>query len=247
MLKNLVVANWKLNPQIPEEAGHLVHQIELGLIKINRNRVETVISPPFVFLPALQHIVHFARLGVQNISAEERGPFTGEISATQVLQFRTAYVILGHSERRALGESDKLINRKILSALKYKLEPILCVGWGTKKSFSLNAIKKVIAGQLRQDLAGMNIKKLKITVAYEPVWAISRGLGTGVPVSPRHAAEIIEFIHSRLPRSRLIYGGSVTAANVKGFAAQKNIKGALVGGASLDAREFLGIVEAFSA
>ncbi len=242
----MVVANWKLNPQTLGEARNLASQIELGLLPLDRSRVEVVICPPAVFLPVVAHAVHFVRLGAQNISAEQRGPFTGEISAAQVSEFRASYAILGHSERRALGEDDKFINRKLKAAVKGRLEPILCVGSGTKANFTAAAIKRVITRQIQEALVGVRPEKIELTLAYEPVWAISRGLGTGKAVSPAHAAEIISYIGLSVPSARVIYGGSVDGANAADFARQPSIQGALVGGASLNAQEFLKVSEAFS-
>jgi triosephosphate isomerase len=245
-MANLVVANWKLNPQTVEDARTLASQVELGTVGIDRGKVETVICPPFVFLPVLQHHTYFLRLGVQTISAEAAGPFTGEISAVQVREFRVTHAIIGHSERRALGEDDELINRKVKVALQNKLQPILCVGWGTKKTSSLTAIKSVVERQLRAGLSGLALKKAKVVIAYEPVWAISKGLGNGKAVTPEHASEVIGRIHSLLPKAKVIYGGSLDGRNAPAFAAKKAIQGGLVGGASLRAADFLQIVKSFS-
>ncbi|MBI4050393.1 MAG: triose-phosphate isomerase [Candidatus Doudnabacteria bacterium] len=242
----IIIANWKLNPQTIEEARSLASQIEHGLLGIERRGLETAICPPFVFLPAVRHAIHFAHLGAQNVAAEESGPFTGEISVGQLREFKTEYVIVGHSERRAMGEDDKLINRKLKLVLKHKLEPILCVGAGTKKEHSNAAVKKIVKKQLGAALAGLSSSAPKLTIAYEPVWAISRGLGTGQAVTPAHAAEIIGFIKSQAPKARVIYGGSVDSKNASGLAKAKIIEGALVGGASLKALEFLQIIKAFS-
>ncbi len=235
-----------MNPQSLEEARRLSFAIEQGLLATNRNRVETVICPPFVFLPAVAYSLHFAKLGAQDVASLPQGPFTGEVSGGQLQEFAVQYVIIGHSERRSLGEDDKFINKKIRMATLTKLQPILCVGFGAKKSSSVAAIKRIVKKQLQQDLAEVSLKRVKLTIAYEPVWAISRGLGTGKAVKPSHAAEIIKFIKTQVPAARVIYGGSLDAKNAASFAAQKIIEGGLVGGASLVALEFLKIIKAFT-
>lgn len=239
----IIMANWKMTPPALGEARRLCIQVEQGLLQVARDNLTIVLAPPFVFLPLVQHCLHLAHLGAQNVSAEEQGPYTGEISATQLQQFNVEYVIIGHSERRALGESDKLINQKIKIVMRHGIYPILCVGFGTKKGQSVAAIKTIIKKQLRLGLSG--IGSTKLTIAYEPVWAISRGLGTGKAATPKHVAEIAEFIKSIAPQARIIYGGSVDAKNAASFA-NENIQGALVGGASLVASEFLEIIKAFS-
>lgn len=247
MIKRLIVANWKMNPPSLEEARELSSRIEHGLLTMDRTKVEVVICPPFVFLPILRHLLHFIRLGVQDVSAEEMGSFTGQVSVRQIGEFNCHFVIIGHSERRALGEKGQLINRKIHAAIKHKLEPILCVGFGTKKSFTIAQIKRVVKKQLQEALKGVNFrKKNRLTIAYEPVWAISQGLGTGRAVSPGHAAKLIEYIKLEVPSARVIYGGSIDSKNAPSLAAQKVIEGGLVGGASLHFSEFIAIIKAFS-
>jgi len=245
-MKNLVVANWKMNPVTKEEARELAGRIELAVTAVSREKVEVVICPPHPFLATLQHLLHFVRLGAQNMAAETKGPYTGEVAAGQILSLGGRYVILGHSERRALGEDDKLIARKFALAIVSGLHPILCVGAGTRAGQSMSAISKVVKGQLGAALRTAKAGKADFTVVYEPVWAISRGLGTGEAVSPAHAAGVVTGLRKLAPRSRFIYGGSVDAKNAAGFAGQRALQGALVGGASLDSAEFLQIVKAFS-
>lgn len=240
----IIVANWKMNPQTIEEARQLASQIERGLLGVDRNKVETIICPPAVFIPAVRHLIDFAKLGAQNVSRESAGAFTGEISARQLAEFGVEYVIVGHSERRRMGGDDKVINRKIKQSLAEKLKPILCVGFGTKKSDSHTQIKNVITRQIKIGLAGA--KQSRITIAYEPVWAISQGLGTGKAATPAHAAEIAKFIKLIVNRVLVLYGGSVDGKNAAEFAAEKIIDGALVGGASLVPLEFLKIIRAFA-
>lgn len=241
---NLVVANWKMNPGSAEEARETASRVEHGLLGINRLAVTAAICPPLVFLPAVRLSLHFAALGVQNLSgaAAEQGAFTGEVSAKMLKEFGASYAIVGHSERRAMGENDALINQKIHNALKYKITPILCVGFGVAKGASAAVVKRVVKTQLISGFKGVKFDRRDLVVAYEPVWAI----GTGQPASPVHAAEILEFVRSILPKARLLYGGSLNGKNAAGFAARKVIDGALVGGASLAALDFLKIVRSFA-
>lgn len=245
-MKRLIVANWKMNPQTAEEARTLASQIEHGFLAIDRDKIEVAIAPPFVFLPILKHAVHFARLGAQDLAAENSGPFTGEVSGQQLLEFGVSLVLVGHSERRSLGEDDKLVNRKMRMALADKLEPILCVGFGTKSGLTEVQEKRIILSQLRKGLKDINARKSILAILYEPVWAISKGLGTGRAVAPSHAAGMMKWIKSRYPKARVLYGGSLDAKNSAGLAAETVVEGGVVGGASLHADEFLQIVKAFA-
>ena len=240
-MKKLVVANWKMNPDTIDQAREIASRIEQGGSTSGCKEAETVIYPPFIFIPVLRHILHFAKLGAQDMSAEERGAYSGQISARQLQEFAAQYVIVGHSERRLLGEDDKLLNRKVQQAIARSFEPILCVGYGSAKNSSLATVKKIIKKQLQVDLKGVNVKKHKITIAYEPLWVI----GTGKPASPGHCAEVKEFIADIAPNTRIIYGGSLDGKNAKDYAVA-GLEGGLVGGASLKADEFLGVVKAFS-
>lgn len=245
-MKKLLVANWKLNPQSIAEARTLASQVEQGLLALDRRRIEVVLCPPAIFLPIVRHSVHFALLGAQNISTEESGPFTGETSVRQIREFGAGYAIVGHSERRAMGESDQMINVKVKIVLASHLEPIICVGFGTKVTSTDALIRRVVAKQITLALRGIGAKTQKFTVAYEPVWAISRGLGTGKAADAQHAAGIAGFIKAKFPKVRVIYGGSLDANNALSFAKQSLIEGGLVGGASLRAAEFLKIIRAFA-
>lgn len=241
----LIAGNWKMNPQTLEEARKLAVEVERGVLGHIYGQAEAVVCVPFVFLTALKHTLYHAALGAQNVSAEEKGPYTGEVSALQLKNLGIKYVIVGHSERRALGEDDKLINKKLKQCRTHGLHPILCVGYGTTKSTSLSAEKRIITNQLQGALQGLDFKRGELTIAYEPAWTISRGPGTAKPITPERAAEVIEFIKSKQPGARVIYGASITAKNVPELAKFKIIEGGLVGGASLDAGEFLSIIKAF--
>jgi triosephosphate isomerase len=238
----IIIANWKMNPGSLVEARRLAIQIEQGLLGTDRSRGQVVICPPFVYLHSIGPILHFASLGAQDAAAEKEGAFTGEISPGMLAGLGVEYVIIGHSERRALGESDQLINQKLKTALANKLRAILCVGHGTKKGASGKLVERIIRRQIQEDLRGVKYKQGNLVIVYEPVWAI----GTNTPPTLRHACQTISYLKSLLPKIRVLYGGSIDGKNVFGFAKEKIIDGGLVGGASLNPPGFLKIIEAFS-
>lgn len=235
--KLLIVANWKMNCNI-FEAKKLASEIVDGLKRINYKNLEIVLCPPFTALSTLYSLVKLPNLilGAQNCHFLPCGAYTGEISPKMLKDF-CQYIILGHSERRRyFAEDDSLINRKIKGALEYNLKPIICVGeWkkGEKSEGILNQVKKAISG-----LKEKEIKNL--VFAYEPVWAI----GTGDEAEPSYANKIIKEIKKSVSEDiPVLYGGSVDSSNISGFVKQPLIDGALVGGASLKAKEFLKIVK----
>lgn len=236
----LIVANWKMNPQTVDEARTLASKVEHGLLVLNRADAETVVCPPAVFLPAVFHALHLVKLGAQNVAAEEQGAFTGEISGAQLSEYQIKHCIVGHSERRAMGEDDEQIGKKIHILLKLKIHPILCVGFGAKKGAAENTVKSIVAKQIRAATAGLRLTKDNLTVAYEPVWAI----GTGKPATPAHAADMASHLRG-LGVGRVLYGGSMDGKNAAHFA-EAGLDGGLIGGASLKYEEFLKIVLAFS-
>ena len=241
----LIAANWKMNPQTLEEARRLSARVEHGSMG-SQHSVEIAICVPSVFLTALKHTVHHVKLGAQNMSAYEKGPYTGEISASQLKHLGIKYVIVGHSERRAMGEDEIAINQKIKLARHHKLHPILCVGYGTTQKTTLSAEKKLLTKQLHSAIDQVPLERGFLTIAYEPAWTISKGLGTAKPVAAERSAEVIRFIKELCPMARVIYGASITSSNAEALAAFPVIEGGLVGGASLDALEFLKIIKAFS-
>lgn len=244
-MNRLVAANWKMNPETLEEARRLSARVEHGSIG-SHHAVEIAICPPNIFLIPLKHTVHQVRLGAQNVSAEDKGPHTGEVSAGQLKHLGVKYVIIGHSERRALGEDDNFIHEKLKRAHTHKLHPILCVGYGTTSRTTLTEEKRIISAQLRSALKGLEFPAHTLTIAYEPAWTISKGPGTAKPIAPSRAAEVIEYIKDKHPPARVIYGASITAKNAPELAAFPVIEGGLVGGASLNYLEFLTIIKAFS-
>lgn len=209
-----------------------------------------VICPPFVFLADIRKLSAEIRLGVQDVFWEEKGAFTGEISAQMLKKLGVEYVILGHSERRKwLRETDEMINKKVLAALGAGLAAILCVGEPLNiRKKGLAAAKRFVKNQLQKDLKNFSSFKFKasrLIIAYEPIWAI----GTGRADSPEDTAEMAKFIKKflystfRIPHSFVLYGGSVNSGNAKMFLEKKEIAGALIGGASLIKEEFRKIIK----
>ncbi|MBM3126535.1 MAG: triose-phosphate isomerase [Chloroflexi bacterium] len=242
-----VAGNWKMN-RTSAEARELVSQLIGPLREISR--VEKVVCPPFTALAAVGPVLEGTGigLGAQNIHWEEKGAFTGEVSAAMVREFCT-YVILGHSERRGFfSETDEMVNRKLQAAEQHGLIPIVCVG-ETLEEFESNRTSEVVGRQTENSLQGISPDDArKLIVAYEPVWAI----GTGRASTAVNAASVIrEVIRPAISKLygketaqavRVLYGGSVTASNAAEFFSVEEIDGGLVGGASLKPEEFVAIV-----
>jgi triosephosphate isomerase len=247
MRKKFVAGNWKMNTTAAsavELAGALVK--EVGSL----DAVDVALCPPFVYLAQVACAVAGSRIavGAQDMFYENNGAFTGEISSEMLKNVGCRYVILGHSERRhVIGESDELINRKVIKALADGLEPIFCVGELLAQR-EANQTSDVVSHQVKVGLSGVSRDQAaKVTVAYEPVWAI----GTGKTASPAQAQEVHAMIRQLLEKMfgkdlaesmRIQYGGSVKASNAKELLSQADIDGALVGGASLKAADFVGII-----
>jgi len=242
-----IAGNWKMNKMVGE-ALDLVRQLK-ALIS-NIEGVEVAVAPPFTALYAVHKEIEGTsiQLAAQNLFYEEKGAYTGEISPMMLKEVGCNYVIIGHSERRQFfGEMDETVNRRIKAALGQGLKVIFCIGETLKEreeGRTLSVIERQVEGGLRK-FEKMEIKG--IVIAYEPVWAI----GTGKTATPDQAEEVHRFIRERLERLysreiaesiRIQYGGSVTPENIKGLMGQKNIDGALVGGASLKAETFSKIV-----
>ena len=259
-MKKLIIANWKMNPQDIQQARVLVSSLEHRMHQVF-DKVDVVVCPPFTFLPALYHYTHLLQLGAQNMSWAASGPFTGEISADQIKAWNAKYVILGHSERRIyLGETDSMVNAKIIAALNAKLTPVVCLG-GEEGAIK-NEMKTLVTKQFVKVTKDLDKKHLeKIIFVYEPIWAISTmknslpGRQAGKPASGEHASELILHIQSLIGRRlgierarnmKILYGGSVNKDNVHEFARYPEIDGALVGAASLDAENFWKIIEEFN-
>jgi triosephosphate isomerase len=232
----LIVANWKCNPTTLKEANFLFNSIRKGLR--NFKNIEVVICPPFIYLP----IVHRSpfKLGAQDCFWEEKGAFTSQISPLMLKDLGCEYVIIGHSERRALGETDEMINKKLKAVIKAKLRPILCIG-ETEKERKKGKTFQVLKSQIKKALSGISsftVHRSKFIFAYEPVWAI----GTGNPCQPKEAKEVLEFLRKKLKNIPILYGGSVNSKNAKDYI-EVGFNGLLVGGASLNPKEFIEIVK----
>lgn len=248
MRKKILAANWKMNLTHSEAESYFdTFLSEIGQV----NDVEVVIIPPFTAIPALvtaSERMPAIRIGAQNMHWEKSGAFTGEVSGAMLRALYVKYVILGHSERRTLfGETDEIVNRKVRAALEAGLRPIFCIGESLQERDD-GKIEEVLGRQIRQGLDGVVLKDVpEVVLAYEPCWAI----GTGRSATPNEAEEAHAFIRLVLSelfgaptadRVRIQYGGSVKPENAEDLMRQKNIDGALIGGASLDPRSFARII-----
>ena len=249
MRKPLVAGNWKMNKTIAETRD-LVSGMSAQLSGING--VEKVICPPFMSLAAASALLEGSGigLGAQNLHWEEKGAFTGEVAPAMVKEL-CGYVILGHSERRAyFNETDEIVNRKLLSAQKFDLTPIVCVG-ETLEQYESKLTREVVSRQTSQSLRNISPAfAARIVVAYEPVWAIGTGKASNGPEANTVVKDYIRpalaelFGEETAQAIRVLYGGSVTASNAVEFFGQPDIDGALVGGASLKIEEFVAITKA---
>ncbi|MDD3147389.1 MAG: triose-phosphate isomerase [Candidatus Riflebacteria bacterium] len=239
----LIAANWKMH-KTTQEAKSFMAEL---LPKIaDLKDVDVLVCPPFTLINAVDEGREGSQvlLGAQNMYFEEKGAFTGEISPAMLKDLHCEFVILGHSERRGIfGETDELINKKVLIAFANGLIPVLCVGEKLEER-EKNLTDQVILNQLEKNLKGVSEQHMRgIVIAYEPIWAI----GTGKNATTKDAKDAIslirEFIHSRFGsetagKVRILYGGSVKPENVSTYMEQEGIDGALVGGASLEADSF---------
>ena len=247
MRHKLVAGNWKMHGSRAENAP----LIEAILASRQLERVDCVLCPPFVYLAEIGRLLRgtAAQLGAQDVCAEPQGAYTGEVSAALLKDVGCRYVIVGHSERRALyGEDDVLVARKFAAALSQGLTPILCLGESLAER-ERGSTQEVVGRQLDAVVALTGIAAFaRALIAYEPVWAI----GTGRTASPDQAQEVHDFIRQRLAQRDakiaaellILYGGSVKAGNARDLFAQRDVDGGLIGGASLKAEEFLSIVAA---
>jgi len=247
----IIAANWKMFRD-HLEAIQLVQKLAYHLQERDYEGQEIVLCPPFVSLRSIQTIIQSDKLplelGAQNCHQEDEGAFTGEISGPMLARLDVRYVIVGHSERRALfGETDALVNAKLHAVRRNGMRPILCVGESLDDRRAGRAAEVVVA-QLRGSLAEVDLANPEdLVIAYEPVWAI----GTGETATPQDAQELCAVIRSELAERfdptlaegiRIQYGGSVKPGNIVGILAQPDVDGALVGGASLSAEDFALIV-----
>jgi triosephosphate isomerase (TIM) len=249
MRRKVIAGNWKMHNDI-NESEILINSLK-QLLKGKSVNCDVIICPPFTSLTEASKLIEGSviKLGAQNMHFEDKGAFTGEISASMLNSIGCEYVILGHSERRTIfNENDEMINLKIKKAIERGLKPIFCIG-ETLEEREKEITKDVVKRQMEKGLDGITSDQMKnIIIAYEPVWAI----GTGKTATPEQAQEVHEFIRSlvnqifsqSISESLVIqYGGSVKPENAAELLSQKDIDGALVGGACLKAESFLGIIK----
>jgi len=241
-MENLIVANWKMNPSTKKEAEEILNEIKNG---IGGGNSEVVVCPPFVYLSALESVrSDLTQLGAQDVFYEDKGAFTGEVSGLMLRDLGVEYVIIGHSERRKyFGETDEIVNKKIKKALEVGLKVIFCIG-ETAEERDAGKKNEVLEKQIKIGLDGINLAEngspLVINIAYEPVWAI----GTGNNCSVEETKESIDFIRKFVhPETRILYGGSVKSDNSASYIKEAGSNGLLVGGASLNAQEFVKIIK----
>ncbi|MCX6759923.1 MAG: triose-phosphate isomerase [Candidatus Nealsonbacteria bacterium] len=240
MKKPIIIANWKMNPNSQKEAASIFEGIKNGAEGAN---AEVVVCPPFAYLPELKGLI----LGAQNMYFEEKGAYTGEISASMLKDLGCQYVIIGHSERRKyFNETDETANKKIKSAMSAGLEQIFCIG-ETEEEKNSHKEEEVVESQIKEGLKGIS-DILGIVIAYEPVWAIGTGNACGI----EDAKKMKEFIEKKisdmygkdaLKEVRIVYGGSVNSQNASDYLKKAGYNGFLVGGASLKPDEFVKIIK----
>ncbi|MEX2549989.1 MAG: triose-phosphate isomerase [Nitriliruptoraceae bacterium] len=249
----IMAGNWKMHRD-HLEAIQLVQKLAYHLEEEDYTGQDVVVCPPFIALRSVQTLIQSDHLpialGAQNCHPEDEGAFTGEISPPMLKRLDVAYVIAGHSERRALfGDTDEVVNAKVAAIQRHGMRPILCVG-ETKEEREAGRAAEVVTSQLRGSLAGIAVTPEdaeELVVAYEPVWAI----GTGLTATPEDAQEMCGTVRAELATLygsevadaiRVQYGGSVKPGNVRSLMEQPDIDGALVGGASLSSEDFALIV-----
>ncbi|MCH7972389.1 MAG: triose-phosphate isomerase [Bacteroidetes bacterium] len=250
MRRRIIAGNWKMHNNL-SESQNLVTKLVNELNNQNINR-EVIICPPFTSLTEVSNLLDGTKieLGAQNMHFEDKGAFTGEISADMLKSVGCKYVILGHSERRTIfGESDEIINKKIKQVLNAGLIPIFCMG-ETLEQREDGITNDVIKNQVSEGIKELSEEDVnKIIIAYEPIWAI----GTGKTATPEQAQEVHKYIRSLLRENfsentsqniPILYGGSVKPNNAEDILAKEDIDGALVGGACLDTDSFVSIIKA---
>jgi len=251
MRKPFVAGNWKMNTD-SHTSINLADSIVSGSLETAGQSVSVAVCPPFVYLQAVAKTLSASSIavGAQDLYYEQKGAFTGEISASMLKDIGCSYVLCGHSERRhVIGETDELINKKVAAAIGGGLLPILCVGelLAEREASQTN---EVVTRQMKNGLAGLSVERVSaVTIAYEPVWAI----GTGLTATPQQAQETHGFVRKLLAELydaqlaeeiRILYGGSAKPGNAGELMREQDIDGLLVGGASLNADDFIAIIQA---
>ena len=253
MRKHIVAGNWKMNLTF-SEADELLDELMSELEKTELPRdTQVIVCPPFPYLEMASDYANdsYFMVGAQNVSDQEKGAYTGEVSAEMLESCEIDYCIVGHSERRAYyGETDALVAAKIDRLLAHGLKPIVCVGEVLDEREAGRQLE-VVASQVEKGLFHLDAEQIKdVVIAYEPVWAI----GTGRTATPEQAQEIHAHIRSLLTKKygkevadeiSILYGGSCKPSNAKELFACPDIDGGLIGGASLKAKDFMGIITAF--
>jgi triosephosphate isomerase len=251
MRKPFVAGNWKMNTD-SRTSVNLAEGVASGSMDVAGRDVDVAVIPPFVYLQVVVQSLNRAAIavGAQDIYYEQKGAFTGEISTSMLKDIGCNYALCGHSERRhVIGETDELVNKKVAAAICGGLLPIFCVGEKLEER-EASQTNEVVTRQMKQGLAGLSIEKVSaVTVAYEPVWAI----GTGLTATPEQAQEVHALIRKLLGEMydgelaeeiRILYGGSVKPDNAADLMREQDIDGLLVGGASLNADDFVAIIKA---
>lgn len=250
MRKMVIAGNWKMHGEL-NETVNLISGIK-NLLEDYDVKCDVIVAPPFTSLETANTLVKDSqiKLSAQNMHFEDKGAFTGEISHSMLKSVGCEFVILGHSERRSIfGETDEIINKKIIKALSVGLNPIFCIG-ETLEEREANITEKIVETQIRKGLENVSESDLaKIIIAYEPVWAI----GTGKVATPEQAQDVHYFIRNLISQMyskeaaenlTIQYGGSVKPDNAAGLLSKPDIDGALVGGACLKADSFVDIIKA---
>ncbi|MCI0494470.1 triose-phosphate isomerase [candidate division KSB1 bacterium] len=248
MRTKIIAGNWKMN-KVAAEA--IAFARDLKVKTLNIRKTEIIVCPPFTVLAIVHDILKDSRaeVGAQNVHFASSGAYTGEISAEMIESAGCRHVIIGHSERRQyFGETNQLVNQKLIHVLTTSLTPIVCIG-ETLEQRQSGQTENVIRTQLEESLTGLTTDQLKrVVLAYEPVWAI----GTGVTATPEQAEEVHKFIRE-LIRSRfgqksadsiqILYGGSVKPDNIRDLLSRTDIDGGLIGGASLNVASFVEMIK----
>lgn len=248
MRKPIIAGNWKMNKTL-SEAKSFVEEVK-SLVPSN-DEMESVICAPALFLDQLVQATKGTNVGIgaQNMHFKENGAFTGEISPVALADLGVKYVILGHSERREMfNETDETVNQKTIAAFAHNLTPIVCCG-ETLEERENGKTNELVGAQIEKALAGLTPEQVKETViAYEPIWAIGTGKSSTATDANEVCAHIRTVVASQFSQDvadavRIQYGGSVKPENIKEYMAQSDIDGALVGGAALDPKSFLQLLE----
>ncbi|MBR6078285.1 MAG: triose-phosphate isomerase [Paludibacteraceae bacterium] len=251
MRKNIVAGNWKMNKTLQEGVA-LANELKDALNGAKPN-CEVVIAPPFIHLASVADAVKgsVVKVAAQNCSDKESGAYTGEVSPAMVVSTGASYVILGHSERRSYyGETNAVVKAKVDAAIGNGLNPIVCVGEVLEEREN-GKFFDVVSAQVKESLFHLDASVFgKVVIAYEPVWAI----GTGKTATAEQAQEMHAFIRNLIAEkygsevaenTSILYGGSCKPSNAKELFANKDVDGGLIGGASLKAADFMGIITAF--